>query len=190
MILLVTFDRYAAVCMPHLIQRRNLVRAKISVLIMSVSACLYSAHFKLVNSYLLICNYVYMFTIYVFLIHLIFLFVGPVTLLVIMNVKIIYAVQAMRRRRTDMGVNNRDNVTLMIVTVVVVFIVCQLPRHLYRLMEALRYNNFIQIPYTSLFIAACVGHLLVCVNSSVNFLIYCLLGQKFCLILVQMISCK
>ena len=110
MILLVTFDRYAAVCMPHQVQWRSLVRAKISVRIMFVSVCLYVAHFTVIYETRVIYQYV---------IHLIFLFVGPMTLLVIMNVKIIYAVEAMRRRRTDMGVNNRDNVTLMIITVVV-----------------------------------------------------------------------
>ena len=98
------------------------MRAKISVLIMSVGACLYAAHFTLVYKYINL-NFEKRL-IYQFVIHLIFLFVGPMTLLVIMNVKIIYVVQAMRRRRTDMGLNNRDNVTLMIVTVVVVFIVC------------------------------------------------------------------
>ena len=107
-----------------------------------------------------------------------------------MNVKIIYAVEAMRRRRTDMSANNRDNVTQMIVTVVVVFIVCQLPLHLYTLMFILRYNSFIQIFFTPFIITSYTGQLLVCVNSSINFLIYCFLGQKFCLILVQMMSCN
>ena len=190
MILLVTFDRYAAVCMPHQVQRRSPVRAKISVLIMSVSACLYAAHMKLVTQYRETSDYVHVYAIYPFLIPFIFLFVGPMTLLVIMNVKIIYAVEAMRRRRTDMGVNNRDNVTLMIVTVVVVFIICQLPTHLFRLMEVLRYKNFIQIFFTPYIIAFYTGCLLVCLNSSVNFLIYCLLGQKFRLLLVQMMSCN
>ena len=112
------------------------------------------------------------------------------TLLVIMNVKIIYAVEAMRRRRTVMGVNNRDNVTLMIVTVVVVFIVCQLPLHLSRLVLALRYNSFLSVPFTPYYIIYSIGELLVSVNSSVNFFIYCLLGQKFRLILVQVMSCN
>ena len=187
MILLVTFDRYAAVCMPHQTQRRNLVKTKISVLFMSVSACLYASHFTVVYNYII---FSYKRPIYQFIIHFLFFFFGPMTVLVIMNVKIIYAVQAMRRRRTDMGVNNRDNVTLMIVTVVVVFIVCQLPLHLYRLMQILRYNNFFQIFHTPLLITFYIGQLFVCVNSSINFLIYCLLGQKFRLILVQMMSCN
>ena len=107
-----------------------------------------------------------------------------------MNVKIIYAVEAMRRRRTDMGANNRDNVTLMIVTVVVVFIICQLPQHLGRLMHALIDNNVLKISYTPLFVIYYISVLLIYLNSSVNFLIYCLLGQKFRLILVQMMSCN
>ena len=85
--------------------------AKISVLIMSASACLYAAHFIFVYKYILLSYEERL--IYQFVISFIFLLVGLMTLLIILNVKIIYAVEAMHRRRTDMGVNNRDNVTLM-----------------------------------------------------------------------------
>ena len=164
------------------------MRTKISVLIMSVSACLYAAHFTVVYNYII---FSYKRPIYQFIIHFLFFFFGPMTVLIIMNVKIIYAVEAMRRRRTDMGVNNRDKVTLMIVTVVAVFIVCQLPLHLSRLVLALIYNRILlYFNSISFFTTYCIGQLLVCVNSSVNFLIYCLLGQKFRLILVQMTSCN
>ena len=104
----------------------------------------------------------------------------------LMNDKIIYAVQAMRRRRTDMGVNNRENVTLMIISVVVVFIICQLPLYLSRLMQVLSRNFFLPIPSIVLSSTICIGQLLACVNSSVNFLVHCLLGEKFRLILLQM----
>ena len=180
------------------------MRTKISVLIMSVGACLYAAHFIVVDEYIIhnkfkmykvsdiMVNYAKR-RIYQFVIHFIFLFVGPMTLLVIMNVKIIYAVQAMRRRRTDMGINNRDNVIQMIVTVVVVFIICQLPYHMRNLINfnmEIDGPNYDSLSEATASISVSLGQLLVCCNSSVNFLIYCLLGNKFRLILVQMISCN
>ena len=83
-----------------------------------------------------------------------------------------------------MGVNNGDNVTLIIITVVVDFIVCQLPLHLNRLVLALHENTSLHVPFNHVISTDCIGDLLVCVNSSVNFLIYCLLGKKCSLILV------
>jgi hypothetical protein len=65
--------------------------------------------------------------------------VGPLTALVVLNARLIRALRVVRRRRSKMvgaktassraaaATKHHENLTLMLVTVVTVFIVCQLP---------------------------------------------------------------
>jgi len=49
MVLLVTLDRYSAVCMPHQIQRISLFRAKVSAFVILFIACIFPLQFYFFN---------------------------------------------------------------------------------------------------------------------------------------------
>ena len=122
--------------------------------------------------------------------YFVFRSVGPLVALIVLNAELIRALRAVRRRRRRLLVQKKpksrgadaggENLTLMLVTVVTVFIVCQLPNVGVRIvytagefaptgwldLESLRYGN-----------VAC--NALLTLNSAVNFAVYCLVGKKF-----------
>jgi len=82
--------------------------------------------------------------------------------------------------------------TLLVVVVVVVFVVCELPDLILRAWMALnRYApDRVPFPRRRLLYVNIASNLLLTVNSSINFVIYCFMGRRFRLILLQMIGCQ
>ena len=105
----------------------------------------------------------------------------PLIVLVYLNFKLIMALREAKRRRVQLQCaqsRSEDDITLMLIVVVLVFIVCQTPA------------LFTQILYNSLspdktlcpapfFYHARISDLLVVVNSSLNFIIYCFCSKMF-----------
>ena len=166
------------------------MRIKISILVLFLSAFFFATLLLFVEFLIIKGDFAFRYTLFYFIIRFIFLFIGPIALLVIMNVKIMYVIRGIRKRRTDMGVNNRDSVTKTIVTVVAVFIASQLPLHMISLFLALFGSDVSDVRRVSKLNIFIVDQLFVILNSSVNFLIYCLVGEKFRQIFIHMISCK
>jgi len=202
MVVLIAFDRYAAVCMPHRVQYRSLIRAKVAVLILFIITCTLPVFQKYGLERFIVTEIVEKFQSRL-IIHFVFLFAGPtMTAIAIMNTSIIRVIQEKRRRRTDMNLNNRYNVTLMVVTVEAVFIVCQLPLQINKLMtficvlldEHVKTNDDYLSIYAHLkiivYVTQTIVFILIILNSSINFLIYCLVGKKFRQIVVEMIPCR
>ena len=138
------------------------------------------------------------FLVYKTILYLLFRSVGPLVALVYLNGRLVRALQAVRARRHNRASGGRrrdakhgENLTVMLLSVVSVFIVCQLPDLGIRVaftcaefssstaskrglldVEALRYAN-------------AMSNALLTLNSSVNFFVYCLVGRKFRRILLR-----
>lgn len=86
----------------------------------------------------------------------------------------------------------RENLTLMLVVVVSVFVVCEVPDVCLRLIVAA--FEFVEVWVVTLELQTSLRYLNVvatalhAVNSSVNFLVYCLLGRKFRRILLRRLA--
>lgn len=70
-----------------------------------------------------------------------------------------------------------NNVTIMLVSVVMVFIVCQVPALIYNMAYAISMASVTTSP--SWQVLSTLRNFLVNLNSAVNFILYCALGQKF-----------
>lgn len=152
------------------------------------------------------------FLVYKTLCYFVFRAVGPLAALVILNSRLIRALSKVRRRRINMlgkstaaaaatalkspknskakagsATKQHDNLTLMLVTVVTVFIVCQVPAVSIRV--AFTASEFspssVRLDLTALRYANVLCNALLTLNSAVNFVVYCLVGKKFRRILVE-----
>ncbi len=104
----------------------------------------------------------------------------PLATLSVLNTCLVLAVRRSQKHRKEMNVrqSRENNVTIMLAAVVIVFIVCQVPALVYNLAFAIdkHYVERVSFGYQVLSI---IRNLLVTFNSSINFLLYCALGQKF-----------
>ncbi|XP_064618627.1 FMRFamide receptor-like [Lineus longissimus] len=103
----------------------------------------------------------------------------PLSVLAVLNVFLVRAVRESQRQRSDMNVrqSRENNVTIMLVSVVVVFIICQVPALVYNVAYAINQDDVNHVK--SYFLLSSCRNYLVVVNSTVNFLLYCAFGQKF-----------
>ena len=109
----------------------------------------------------------------------------PLTILSAANAFLVVAVRRSRADRKQMNVrqSRENNVTLMLVAVVMVFIVCQVPALVYNLAYAV--DNVYTSTAVGYKILSHVRNFLVSLNSAVNFLLYCAFGQKFRRVFLQ-----
>ncbi len=103
----------------------------------------------------------------------------PLLVLSIMNLFLILAVRKSRKQRKNMNVkqSRENNVTIMLVSVVIVFIICQVPALVYNLAYAID-RVYVQSNF-GYQVLSVFRNFLVCTNSAINFILYCALGQKF-----------
>ena len=117
--------------------------------------------------------------------YLIFIFVLPCVTLAVLNFLLILAVKKSRstERRMSLGVTtaHRNDTTVMLVAVVLVFMVCQLPALVSHTIWATDPETFLQggEKYMHLHIMLEVSNFLVVLNSAVNILLYYGFSQKF-----------
>lgn len=142
------------------------------------------------------------FLVYKTACYFIFRAVGPLVALIVLNAELVRALRVVRRRRRRLLVaksnargggknSGGENLTLMLVTVVTVFIVCQLPNLGIRI--ALTAGEFapgglVQLDIASLRYANDASNALLTLNSAINFAVYCLVGKKFRRIFVREIA--
>jgi neuropeptide Y receptor type 1 len=121
--------------------------------------------------------------------YFVFRSVGPLIVVVLLNFELVRALQVihLRRRQLSQKTKHRENLTLMLVTVVSVFVVCQLPDLGIRV--AFTCAEFapraVVLDISALRYANAASNALLTLNSAVNFLIYCLVGRKFRCILLR-----
>ena len=207
MVLLVTTDRYIAICKPLNTQLRSTNRAMVGMALVALLAIVYNIprffERKIIYTFdpctnktivksektVLRNNDTY-FLVYKTICFYIFRSIGPLLLLIFFNLQLISALRLVHRKQKEMTNRKRlrsENITTMLVAVVTVFIICEIPDSILRILflihrslnvidlEVLRYINV-------------STNLLLTINSSINFIIYCLIGKKFRKILHNLCS--
>ena len=103
-------------------------------------------------------------------------------MLIFFNVHLIHDLRMAQRERgtmTSHSIHDQNNLTLVMVIIVVVFIVCQTPamiNHILYIFYAAYYSNFGNTLNRRF---SMTSDLFVALNSSLNFFIYCLFRRQF-----------
>ena len=212
LVVVVTADRYIAICRPlHAPQYSTISRIRRAVLVVWIFSILYNLprffereiHSVFDNStnttsvrvektelrenkvYLLVYKTIFFFMLRFFI---------PLSLLAFFNTKLIQAIKESEKissKRESQKGRKDTKYTLTLVVVVIVFAICETPDFVLRVWISL--NQYIDsLPYhtPTLRYINTISNLFLAINSCVNFVIYCLLGQKFRRIMVQIICVR
>lgn len=104
----------------------------------------------------------------------------PIGTLAVLNTFLVRAVHKSQQQQQTMHVRQtteNNSVTIMLVCVVIVFIVCQFPALVYNVAWSADYC-YVDYSYGWMILSS-IRNFLVSINSAVNFILYCALGQKF-----------
>ena len=211
---LVTVDRYVYVCIP--LRARNFFNPKtrrIFSVVIFIAGLLYNAP-RFFDSCIMTIYYpctglrksirVYTpffnrsklyFDLYMSFMYLILLYIGPLTVLIVLNVKLIYAIIRSRRRHRQLAVpmvrhgghpNSEANATFVLVIIIMVFLLCETPELMVRTVTLIdRYTSDAKFGMTlgqsGTFYRICntVSKVFMVLNSTVNFFIYVAFGKRF-----------
>ena len=198
-----TLERYVAVCLPlKCSSRSSACRARYVIALVSTASLVYNLprwfDFRPVHAtapetnttYLTVnyCQGVLYTEIYFSWLYALVMCVIPLAILSVFNTCLVVAVQRSTKQRMRMHVTSsarENNVTVMLVTVVVVFMVCQIPALVYNVAFAV--NNAHVTSDFRYRVLSHVRNFLVSVNSAVNFLLYCAIGRRFRRTLLRML---
>ena len=133
--------------------------------------------------------------IYANALYFIVLFLIPLVTLSIMNYKLITALREAKKKRAQLLKSDRDgnsrseeDITLILIVVVLIFVVCQTPALFTQVLATLlsQDDRLCDNPY---FFYERISDLLVVGNSSINFIVYCFCSRRFRQILLDLV-CK
>ena len=126
--------------------------------------------------------------IYTDVMYYCFTFVVPLITLSVASSCVIYRYRQIHRRRASMtsrrrggGTANDNNITLVMILVVGVFMVCQAPARLVQMIFSYKFSHCRQLQFYLIH----VSNSLEVLNSSVNFIIYVTFRRRFARILVS-----
>lgn len=184
---LITVERYFAVCHPMRIRTlANRTRAIWAVFWVSSSAIFYNIPrfyelktedyygTRVIQQTDLRRDPLY-YKFYFIFAYLASMYIIPLSVLSVLNVKIYRAVKRANCSRASLT-NQQEtelNVASMLVLLVSIFLACNAPAFFVNVLE------LIDKDHEAFKIGTQVSNLLVCANSSVNFVIYCIFGKKF-----------
>ncbi len=116
--------------------------------------------------------------VYIDALYYMFSFVLPLLILAYVNTRVTIAYHASRqrkRRMTSRRADNENNITLVMIIVVLIFMLCQAPARIVQLVWSYQFTHCSQYQYFLIHIS----NTLEVLNSSVNFLIYFLFRKRF-----------
>jgi len=115
---------------------------------------------------------------------------GAITFL---NAKIYVAVRRRMRSRS----RKNDHMSIILMLIVTVFVICNLPRLILNMHEITVIDDITRCKDTDLggfpvwsILLGFFSHIFLVVNSSINLLIYCLVGAKFRTVFYQVVCCR
>ena len=204
MIAIVAGNRYIAVCRPtdapRLCTKYNV---QLEILIMAGAVCVYNIprffEFRIVvhnvtrvdrnNMTLWLeepdnvgISSIYMYNIlYLNVCYVMFVFLLPLAIIIYFNVHLMRGLKVAQIRRSTMtshSSNDENNITLVMIVIIVAFIVCQTPASINHILFYVIGHVVTSTctPYTIYFK---MSNLFVIINSSLNFFIYCLFRKQF-----------
>ena len=198
-IVVITVDRYLAVTRPFTAYTKKRQHMKIYVALVFLVAALYNiprfferevitvfnectntSEYQVVHTpFRLDRTY---FMVYHVILHCIFRSVGPLAIVLILNIGLIKEfkrAQNARHHMTGKAVH-QSSITLMVTVVVTVFIVCELPDALLRIVAVIQHDDPKDQKFDdNLLYLNVISNSLLTLNSAVNFLIYCCTGEQF-----------
>ena len=192
-----TVERYIAVCMPlQAAKMCTASRARKTILFLVIISIIYNIprmlEYKVVvtvdpDTNNTVARYDYTDLgksstyrhIYFIYMQLVVMLAIPFVLLAVLNTLLIRAVK--RSENTTGKVNTRtkkeNSLTIMLISVIVVFMICQVPSIADNIFMATLSE---EILYSPVFVKiTCISTLMVITNSAINFYIYCVFGKKF-----------
>ena len=107
----------------------------------------------------------------------------PFVLLLILNVQLIRELRASRQRMRRNSISppeqHDENITFVMIIIIIVFLICHTPDRIIQIVHALLKKQSNGPCPRGLYYAQCICNLLFIVNSSVNFLIYYMFRKRF-----------
>ena len=189
----IALNRFMAVCMPyrapHLCNINNVYKEVSLVTMFSIAYNLPRffelAVYKDGNSTLwkrteMGSNHLYQL-VYSDALYYLFSFILPLLILTVVNTRVIVVYNATRQRRQRMTssvrrhTDNENNITLVMIMVVLIFMICQAPARVVQLVWGYKYAHCDDFRFYLIH----VSNTLEVLNSSVNFLIYCMFHKRF-----------
>src|SRR6218665_316164 len=204
-LVLVTVDRYLAVCKPMDIKWRDLRRVKAAVKWLVVLAAVLhapcfceealksyhrvrciDANNTVHNTCLTIGHLSNALWIFNRVSYSVFTSFVPLIILMILNVRIASVLRALMKKRRQMSrqINSERSLTKTLVAVVAVFVVCQMPERAFHIIHIAGV-----VADDELFCAMGITHALNNLNSSLNFIIYYLSNRRLKRIFSGMLPC-
>ena len=193
-VVMVTMDRFVAVCKPFSAQkwctRRNAKMAAVGVATFSI---LYNLPrwFEMGTSEKIgkdgtveiipvmnpLFDDYYYAMIYRGICYIIFMHTIPLSTILILNIKMILAVRYSNKRHAHLSrdQNNENNATVMLIMVVTIFLLCETPAAVANILSSVDMH----VPEMTIKYMFVITNMLVTLNSSTNFIIYCLFGRRF-----------
>ena len=203
MTVLIAVSRYIAVCVPYKASAlTNVPRMKLGASLVLLASLLYNIprYFELqvirteangnvhysFNQTSLPSNPVYRL-VYFDILYYISTFVLPLVLLAFMNTRLVLAYRLIQRKRRALRVRSGqdgqdNNITLVMIIVIVVFMICNAPARIFQIVQ--KYDQNIKC-WSTAFIIGEVCSILEVLNSSANFIVYCVFRKQFRHILQQ-----
>ena len=172
MIVIVAGNRYIGVCSPMMASRLCTINnVRLEILIVVGTVCVFNIPF--------LFNISGNMLLYQCALHCIFAFPLPLDIIIFFNVHLMRSLQLAQRSRmvmTSQSSIDGNNITIVMIAIIIVFVVCQAPFFMFFLIVM-----FYELPnYTcAMILFLLVSMLLIIMNSSVNFVIYCLLRRQF-----------
>ncbi|CAG2109208.1 unnamed protein product [Medioppia subpectinata] len=126
---------------------------------------------------------IYYWFYYIFL-NLSLIHIIPLSLLSVLNIKIYLSVQMASNNRSELTrARQRElNLASMLTLLVAIFIACNAPAFVINCLELIK-PDYLALP-------TMFSNVLVCLNSTINFLIYCIFGKKFREKLKEVFKCR
>ncbi|ELU11482.1 hypothetical protein CAPTEDRAFT_193888 [Capitella teleta] len=197
MTVLIAVSRYIAVCVPYKASYIcNLPRMKLAAGIVLFMSLLYNIPRYFENTVMRrerngSVSYIFRQTdlpndplyrrVYFDFMYYIFSFVLPLIILAVLNTRLVLAYrliqkrrQALRGRSTSEGQDN--NITLIMIIVIVVFMVCNAPARIFQIVQKYEGNTMC---WSAAFVIGEITNILEVLNSSANFIVYCAFRKKF-----------
>lgn len=203
MVVLVTADRYIAICRPlHAPHLSTLPRMRKAVVAIWVVSILYNmprffekklvlnedGYHEAISTSLL--SNTYYSIIYTTLLYFLVRYLVPVLALLFCNYRLIVEIRKSSRLHHG-GESNNEKYTMTLVVIVLVFLLCETPDFFLRIHHTVHnLSNTLQIAYPTIAYMNIICIFFHTVNSSINFAIYCFMGQRFRNILKRMFACK